>query len=329
MNGVKSRSASTSHALARTATAPAAAPSTTFSVSSLADDPRALRAESEPHGDLALAHRRARELQVRDIRAHDQQHEAAEHEEDAQQLAEDPTGCPAARAIASASRPTCRGWSPGSRARAPRRSPAPRAPACARSTPGFSRANRYSGRALRIRQPLAAAGERRLHRQRHVEVEAKSGDRAGEALGGDADHRVRLPVQDDPPPDDLRIGAEARPSTARARLRRPARRRRRPMRSTPSKKRPTSGFTRARRSSSRTRAAPTRDRRAHPAPSPSGRSLNAITPVDERRAIAKVAVVGIRAVDHFARRRDGLDRDDAILDRGRRAVDSAARSASS
>ena len=42
----------------------------------LADQAAATGAERGPHGDLALARRRAREQQVRDVHARDQQHEA-------------------------------------------------------------------------------------------------------------------------------------------------------------------------------------------------------------------------------------------------------------
>ena len=53
----------------------------------LPNESRAPGAEREAHRDLALARRRAREQQVGDVRAGDEQHDADDRHQDVQRLA--------------------------------------------------------------------------------------------------------------------------------------------------------------------------------------------------------------------------------------------------
>ena len=140
--------------------------------------------------NLALPRGRARELQVGQVRADDQQHERADRQQDASAARRAPTARRDAPGRAAASWPRARGSSAGIRCASAAASDATSPRACSIVTPGLEPREQYSGRALRLashwRPPVSDAcivsGTNRSKR-RPVIVPWKP-------LGRDADHRV-------------------------------------------------------------------------------------------------------------------------------------------
>ena len=148
---------------------------------------RRTRAERQPHGHFVLARRAALEEEVRDVRAHDQQHQPVDAEHHGEQRRQAIDGADVER---RAVRP---------RSRSAAKLAASRAPvACAEARADCER--RARGEAPEHPQPPNAAlveqigtpPNLRLHRHRNPEVQREVRDRSVESLRRDADNRHRL-----------------------------------------------------------------------------------------------------------------------------------------
>ena len=148
---------------------------------------RALRAERQADRDFAPALAGAREQQVGDVGAGDQQHDADDDHQDRRLLDEDvarPGRWDSAAPRAAAPRwrcvPCCR---PGTPARDSRRPSCRLARACSAVTPGFSRATLNRNRPRRVSYQLGLHDD--VARHRHPGRRAAAEQHAGEVLRRD------------------------------------------------------------------------------------------------------------------------------------------------
>ena len=178
----------------------------------LADDPAAARAERGADGDFAPAGGAAREQQVRDVGARDQQHRRdrrEQHDEPEPVVADEHVLEPAHDA-----RRACR--CADSPARCARRWRSARLAPPARSTPGCRRPSAFRNDAPRCVGPLRRKPRRH---DRHPDVGRVLGVE-GELEAGrhHADDRDRIAVERDRAADDRRVARKLPASTGRSEI---------------------------------------------------------------------------------------------------------------